>query len=48
MPIDKAFYLLPTKLSMTFLPTVSPEGFTAKTMNVHVHDLMTKALLEKG
>jgi hypothetical protein len=31
---------------MTFLPTVSPEGFTAKTMNVHVHDLMTKALLE--
>jgi hypothetical protein len=32
---------------MTFLPAVSPEGFTAKTMNVHVHELMTKALLEK-
>lgn len=47
MPIDKAFYLLPTKLSMTFLPPVSPEGFTAKTMNVHVHELMTKMLLEK-
>jgi 1-acyl-sn-glycerol-3-phosphate acyltransferase len=47
MPIDKAFYLLPTKLSMTFLPPVSPEGFTAKTMNVHVHNVMTKALLEK-
>jgi 1-acyl-sn-glycerol-3-phosphate acyltransferase len=47
MPIDKVFYLLPTKLSMTFLPAVSPEGFTAKTMNLHVHDLMTKALLEK-
>jgi 1-acyl-sn-glycerol-3-phosphate acyltransferase len=47
MPIDKVFYLLPTKLSMMFLPAVSPEGFTAKTMNVHVHELMTKALLEK-
>ena len=47
MPIDKVFYLLPTKLSMTFLPPISPEGFTAKTMNVHVHELMTKELLEK-
>ena len=47
MPIDKTFYLLPSKLSMTFLPPVSPEGFTSKTMNLHVHELMTKALLEK-
>lgn len=32
MPINKFFYLLPTKLSMTFLPPISPLHIDAKAM----------------
>jgi 1-acyl-sn-glycerol-3-phosphate acyltransferase len=40
MPIHKAFYLYPTKLSMTFLPPVKPEQLNAKELNKKVFDIM--------
>lgn len=42
MPIHKAFYLLPTRLSMNFLPPVSPEGLDAKTLKEKVFNAMLK------
>lgn len=44
MPIDKPFYLLPTKLSMTFLPPVSPDELRPKELNEKVYKLMLKEL----
>lgn len=44
MPIHKFFYLFPTKLSLTFLPPVSPVGLTPKAMNEKVHGIMLKEL----
>lgn len=44
MPIHKAFYLYPTKLSMTFLPPVSPEGLSVKELNEKIFELMMEGL----
>lgn len=40
MPIDKTFYLLPHKLSLTFLPPVSSVGTDAKTLKNKVYNIM--------
>ena len=40
MPIHKAFYFLPTKLKMIFLPPVSSENIDAKSLNKKVYDMM--------
>lgn len=45
MPIHKSFYLYPTKLSMTFLPPVSPEGLSVKELNEKVFELMADGLM---
>lgn len=39
-PINKSFFLFPTKLKMHFLPPVSPDGFTVTEMNQKVHAMM--------
>ena len=44
MPINKTFYLLPKKLSLTYLPAVSSENTDVKTLNNKVFDLMWKEL----
>jgi 1-acyl-sn-glycerol-3-phosphate acyltransferase len=40
MPINKTFYLLPTRLKMHFLPAVSSENITAAELNQKVFSLM--------
>jgi 1-acyl-sn-glycerol-3-phosphate acyltransferase len=40
MPIDKFFYLLPTKLEMHFLPPVSSENISAKELKEKVFGIM--------
>jgi hypothetical protein len=45
MPIDETFYLLPAKLSMTFLPPVAPDGNTPKQLNEKVYHLMLQELM---
>ncbi len=40
MPIHKSFYLLPTKLSMRFLPPVDSENILPKDLNKKVFDMM--------
>lgn len=40
-PIDKFFYLLPTRLKMHFLPAVSPKNINAATLNQKVFSMMT-------
>jgi 1-acyl-sn-glycerol-3-phosphate acyltransferase len=40
MPINKAMYLLPTKLTMIFLPPVSSENISSKELNEKVHKQM--------
>ncbi|MCP9752459.1 1-acyl-sn-glycerol-3-phosphate acyltransferase [Ferruginibacter sp. HRS2-29] len=40
MPIHQSFYLLPTRLSMDFLPPVSPEGLDAKALKEKVYHVM--------
>ncbi len=40
MPINKIFYLFPTKLSMEFLPPVSSNNINTKDLNKKVFDLM--------
>jgi 1-acyl-sn-glycerol-3-phosphate acyltransferase len=42
MPIDKIFYLLPTRLQMHFLPPVSSENISAKVLKQQVFDMMWK------
>ena len=40
MPVKKSFYLLPTRLKMIFLPSVSSEDIDTKTLNQKVYDIM--------
>ncbi|MEI9934211.1 MAG: lysophospholipid acyltransferase family protein [Ferruginibacter sp.] len=40
MPINKTFYLLPTKLAMHFLPSVSSKNISAKDLKEKVFDIM--------
>ena len=40
MPVKKSFYLLPTRLKMIFLPSVSSEDIDTKTLNKKVYDIM--------
>lgn len=40
MPINKKFYLLPTKLSMHFLTPVSPVGIDSKTLKDKIFTIM--------
>ena len=42
MPINKTFYLLPTRLKMNFLPPVSSENISVKELKDKVHTLMTE------
>jgi 1-acyl-sn-glycerol-3-phosphate acyltransferase len=42
MPINKTFYLLPTKLEMHFLPVVSTEGAKTKELKETVFNIMLK------
>lgn len=44
MPIHQTFYLLPTKLSMTFLPPVDPADLRPKELNEKVYQLMLQEL----
>ena len=46
MPIHKTFFLLPTKLSMQFLPAVSSSGISAKELKEKVFLLMRNDLAE--
>jgi 1-acyl-sn-glycerol-3-phosphate acyltransferase len=48
MPIHKTFYLLPTKLSMQFLPSVSSSGKTAKALREEVFNIMLQAYTSKS
>jgi 1-acyl-sn-glycerol-3-phosphate acyltransferase len=48
MPINKTLYLLPTRLTMTFLPTVSSENIPYKELNKKVHAIMYKAYTENN
>lgn len=45
MPIHKSFYLLPTKLSMQFLPPVSPEGMDTKALKEKVFHIMSGEMI---
>ncbi len=47
MPIHKPFYLLPTRLTMDFLPPVSSENITAPELKDKVFNIMLQALNEK-
>jgi 1-acyl-sn-glycerol-3-phosphate acyltransferase len=47
MPIHKTMYLLPTKLTMIFLPPVSPINIEVKELNKKVHEMMYKVFVEK-
>lgn len=40
MPIHKKLYLLPTKLSIHFLPPVNSNNISVKELNTKVHELM--------
>ncbi|MBC7937167.1 MAG: 1-acyl-sn-glycerol-3-phosphate acyltransferase [Rhizobacter sp.] len=40
MPVHKAFYLLPARLNMQFLPPVAPEGMTSKSLKEKVFGIM--------
>ncbi|MDB5201268.1 MAG: glycerol acyltransferase [Ferruginibacter sp.] len=44
MPIDKTFYLLPTKLYMDFLPPVSSAGMNSKSLREKVFNIMLEKL----
>ncbi len=44
MPIHKFMYLLPTKLSMQFLPPIASENLSAKELNKKVFDIMWREL----
>jgi 1-acyl-sn-glycerol-3-phosphate acyltransferase len=48
MPINKTMYLLPTKLTMIFLPPVSSKNIEVKELNKKVHNMMTTVYVEKG
>jgi 1-acyl-sn-glycerol-3-phosphate acyltransferase len=46
MPIHKAFYLIPTRLKMKFLPAVSSADITAKELKEKVFSIMLKAFVD--
>lgn len=48
MPIDKKFYLLPTKLGMRFLEPVSSIGLTSEELKQKVYEIMLAAYNEKS
>ncbi len=48
MPINKTFYLLPTRLTMSFLPPVPSEGLNARTLNEKVFVMMRDIYVEKS
>jgi 1-acyl-sn-glycerol-3-phosphate acyltransferase len=48
MPINKTLYLLPTKLSLTFLPPISAENIAYKDLNKKVHAIMEKEYIENN
>ena len=48
VPIDKPFYLLPTKLNMYFLPPVSSDGITTSALKEKVFEIMKATYLEKN
>ena len=47
MPIHKKFYLLPTKLTLTFLQPIAPEGLNATELNKKVYTIMWNELTTK-
>jgi 1-acyl-sn-glycerol-3-phosphate acyltransferase len=47
MPIDKTFYLMPTKLKMIFLTPVSSENIDVKTLNKKVYNFMYDVYLKE-
>lgn len=44
MPIDKGFYLMPTPLSLTFLPSVEPGDLSVDALKEKVHEMMLDEL----
>lgn len=46
MPIDKTFYLLPTRLKMHFLPPVSSKNVQVKELKEQVYNIMSAYYLE--
>ncbi len=46
MPINKAFYLLPTRLKMHFLPPISSENISVKELKDKVFDAMREYYVE--
>ncbi len=48
MPIDKFFYLLPTKLSIQFLRPISVENISATDLKHQVFEIMKTEYIKKG
>lgn len=48
MPIEKTFYLFPTKLRMIFLPPVSSAGIKSKELKDNVFNIMLAAYLKEN
>lgn len=46
MPINKTFYLWPTRLRMHFLPPIQAAGLNAKALNEKVYTIMLEKYLE--
>ena len=47
MPIDKTFYLLPTRLKMHFLPPVSSKNIEVKELKEKVYNIMSAYYVRK-
>ena len=48
MPINKSFYLLPTRLQMHFLPSISAENISVKELKEKVYQTMKEYYVENG
>ncbi len=48
LPINKFFYLVPTRLNLYFLPPVSSENITSAELKQKVFDIMKDAFIKKG
>jgi len=46
MPVNKPFYLWPTRLQMHFLPAVSSEGLRAPALKEKIFTIMKEHYLE--
>lgn len=46
-PIDKPFYLMPTRLKMQFLPPVQPGNATVAELNQKVYSLMKENIIRE-